>query len=84
MVKKDVLTLYYNIKDLGKYHMDIDYETFLKTVEQLEDAVIKLYFDFDISDSLKRYLTRKIRSLYNSYKYNMLYLKEYRNEKIFY
>lgn len=84
MVKKDVLTLYYNIKDLGKSHMDIDYETFLKTVEQLEDAVIKLYFDFDISDSLKRYLTRKIRSLYNSYKYNMLYLKEYRNEKIFY
>ena len=83
-MKQELLKFYYNLKDLGKSHMNMDYDTFTKSYEVLEDELVYLFFYKNISYELKEYFRKKLWSIYNSYKYNMFYLKDYRYKKLFY
>lgn len=64
--------------------MYMDYDTFTKSYEVLEDDLAYLFFYKKISYELKEYFKRKMQAIRNSYKYNNLYMNEYRNKKFFY
>ena len=83
-IDKKILELQYNVRVLGKEHLYMDFNTFIDAYYIIYDELIDLFYYDKISKDLTKYFKIKMRAIRNSYKYNNLYMNEYRDKKIFY
>ena len=83
-IDRKILELQYNVNVLGKKHLYMNYNTFIDACDIIYDELIDLYLYDKISKDLKKYFKIKMSAIRNSYKYNNLYMNEYRDRKKFY
>lgn len=83
-IDKKILELQYNVNVLGKEHLYMDFNTFMDAYYIIYDELMALFFYDKISKDLKKYFKRKLMAIRYSYKYNNLYMNEYRYRKFFY
>lgn len=83
-MKIEIMEMYCKLKDFGNIYLNMNYDAFLETYDDIYFNIVILYYDNVISKCLKKYFKRKLWAIHHSYKYNKFYLYDYKYKKLLY